>query len=301
MPFRERFQDRSLLGTHPVYVLLIVSAILFLTEGFAMLTVPMLPPMRAWVLALLDASVVVAAAVPAMWFFVLVPARRLYRARGLLLRQMFEIQERERATLASDLHDEVGQNLTTVIVGLKTIEDAKAFSEAIERARQLRQSASLGLDEVRRLARGLRPGVLVDLGLTAAVERLCEDFEKINQLRVTLTIDLPCGQRSVMIETAIYRVLQELLTNVSRHARASQVEVSLSADDEEIRLRVEDNGCGIVEKKVDDSRSFGESFGLSSIRERARVLGGIMYASSIPGRGTAIDVRLPVQIPNFTS
>jgi signal transduction histidine kinase len=293
VPFREVNHDASLLATHPLRVLVIVAAVMFVVEGLLMLILPRLPFTDERVLALIDASALVAATVPALWFLVLVPVRRMYGYRGKLLQKMFQVHEEERARLASDLHDEVGQHLTTVIVGLRTIEDADSLDIAMERARHVRQSASIGLDEVRRLVRGLRPGVLDDLGLVAAIERLCEDFEMAHSVRVTLTVDIDDLQRHPMVDTALYRMLQEALTNVARHANASQVEVVLTTHEGGIFMRVADNGCGVPPVTLDEARTGRRSIGVLSMQERTRLLGGMMTFASAPGQGTTVEITLP--------
>jgi signal transduction histidine kinase len=142
---------------------------------------------------------------------------------------------------------------------------------------------------VRRIATELRPGILDDLGLVAAIEWAGEDFQA--RTGTTCRLDLPREDIAVDPEcaTAIFRILQETLTNVARHADASEVGVRLAKADGELSLEVHDNGKGIPEDKL----SNGESLGILGMRERAMLLGGELTISCPPGKGTTVRVRIP--------
>ncbi len=214
--------------------------------------------------------------------------------RGELLHRLFRAQDEERARIARDLHDEIGQHLTALLVGLKTIESVSNLETAKARAGELRGLAAIAHDEVRRLARGLRPGVLEELGLEAAVGRLCEDFERAHGTTVRLDVAPDaCAGLSPAVETSLYRILQESLTNVARHAEATEVEVALHRSDDSITLSVVDRGRGFPGERTESSTAKG-AIGLASIRERALMLGGACLIRSEPGRGTTVQVSIPV-------
>lgn len=300
MPQRDVYGDAAFSPIDPRRVVAVVLLVVFITEGAIMLLFPILPTWTREPLAssVLDATVLSLATAPALWFLVVRPSRGMFLARGRMIEHLFDIQERERTRLAGDLHDEVGQHLTAVIVGLKTVESSSSLPDAVAHAARLREAAARGLDEVRRLVRGLRPGVLVDLGLPAAVERLCEDFETNHGVKVTLALDLAEDRQSeVVLETAIYRMLQETLTNIARHARASAADVTLSWDRRLATLQIADNGCGFVAHNTDEPRSPLQSYGLNSIRERARILGGQVAVRSGAGMGTTVTIKIPFRQP----
>ena len=142
---------------------------------------------------------------------------------------------------------------------------------------------------VRRIATELRPGILDDLGLVAAIEWAGEDFEA--RTGTPCRLDLPQDDFAVDPEqaTAIFRIFQETLTNVARHAEARTVEVRLAKENDDLTLEVHDNGKGIPEDKL----SRGESLGILGMRERAMLLGGELTISGPPGNGTTVQVRIP--------
>jgi signal transduction histidine kinase len=278
-------------------VFTLVLLLVFSAEGAIMLLLPALPDGWHGTLleGLVDASSLTLVTAPAVWLLAVAPLRRLFEARGLLLRRLFESQEQERARIARDLHDGVGQNLTALLVGLRTIEEAGDLATAGSRARELREIASAAHGEVRQLARGLRPVVLEELGLTSAVERLCEDFQRTHGVEVTLEIELASGPRLDRgAETAIYRIVQEGLANVARHAQARAVEVLLRAEAERLVLALRDDGRGFDAADLGGDGREG-SFGLASIRERALMLGGDCVVRSRRGEGTSIEIRIPLK------
>jgi signal transduction histidine kinase len=279
----------------PTRVFVLVLLVVFSMEGAIMGLLPELPgTLHGTVLeGLLDAATLTLAVAPAVWLLAVAPLRQLFEARGRLLRRLFESQEQERAHIARDLHDGVGQNLTALQIGLRTIEEAADLATARSRARDLREVAATAHGEVRSLARGLRPVILEELGLLSAVERLCEDFERTHGVKVTLERDpMPARRLEATAETAIYRMVQEGLSNVARHADARQVAVRLGTQGRALSIR--DDGRGFDARDVERRRRNGGSFGLASLRERTRMLGGECTVRSAPGEGTAIEIRIPL-------
>lgn len=281
----------------PTRVFALVLLVVFASEGAIMLLLPRLPPAWHGTVAdsLIDASLLTLATAPILWLLVVLPLRRLFEARGRLLRRLFESQEQERARVARDLHDGLGQDLTALLVGLRTIEEASDLETAGARARRLREVAAAAHGEVRRLARGLRPVVLEELGLVTALERLGEDFERTHGIRVALACDaLAPGRLAPAAEAAIYRIAQEALANVARHAGATRVELRLQIEDRALLLAIRDDGRGFDAEALASRRDGEGGFGLASMRERSWMLGGDCALRSVAGEGTAIEIRIPL-------
>jgi signal transduction histidine kinase len=149
------------------------------------------------------------------------------------------------------------------------------------------------------LARGLRPGVLEELRLEAAIERVCEDFQGTHQIPVQLAIaPHACDDLSMTMETSLYRILQEGLTNAARHAHATGIEVSLERRENRITLRITDHGKGFRQADAEESAKATGKIGLASIRERALMLGGDCKIHSELGKGTTVQISIPVAGPN---
>jgi two-component system sensor histidine kinase UhpB len=291
-------KDLPFAANYPLRVFALVMFVIFAVEGAIMLAFPVLP---AWTRApvvdgFLDASVLTLVTGPAVWWLAVAPVRRLLEARGELLHKMFRAQDEERARIARDLHDEIGQHLTALLVGLKTIESVPDLETAKVRARELRDLGAAAHEEVRRLARGLRPGVLEELGLEAAVCRMAEDFERMHETTVRVDV-LPgaCDGLSVAAETSLYRSLQEALTNAARHAEAEEIDIRLQRAGNSITLTVVDHGRGFRLDDPEESVGSADSLGLASIRERALMLGGQCTIRSELGRGTTVQVSIPVR------
>jgi signal transduction histidine kinase len=293
---RQRFADLVLAPQSPTRVFALVLLVVFAVEGAIMLILPRLP--QGWhgtvADSLLDASLLAIVTAPALWLLVVSPLRVLFDARGRLLRRLFDSQEQERAHIARDLHDGLGQDLTALMVGLRTIEQAGDLETVRTRAGELRELAATAHGEVRRLARGLRPVVLEELGLFAALERLGEDFQRTHQVKVTLEGDaLPPRRLEPAAEAALYRIAQESLANVARHAQARAVELVLRHEGESLLLSIRDDGRGFDAADLEALKGREGSFGLASIRERASMLGGDCSVRARPGEGTTIEIRVP--------
>jgi signal transduction histidine kinase len=209
--------------------------------------------------------------------------------RNRLIEQVMTAQDDERRRVARELHDETGQSLTALLVGLRTIEGSKTAAQAIELAHRLRATTAQTLINVGRLWRGLHPGVLDDLGLGAAVRRHAEEFAGTYRIGVNVqTEGLKADGLSPLLQATVYRVLQEALTNVARHAGARSVSVRLVRGEGLVELRVQDDGNGFKPGK-------SGRLGLRGMRERASLLGGSVEVESRPGAGTTITARIPVR------
>jgi signal transduction histidine kinase len=291
----------SLNAIRPGRLFVIMLLLVFAVEGAIMVALPWFPRWaRSHLIeGLSDAALLTLVMAPALWWLAVRPLQQIFQARGQLLHELFNVQEQERTRIARDLHDEIGQHLTALLVGLKTIEAATDLDTAKRRADQLRELTSKAHLEVRRLARGLRPDVLEELHLEAAIERLCEDFQEIHRIAVRLEIEPGAGQGlTTTVETSLYRILQEALTNAARHASATAIEVWLDRGENGITLRVADNGLGFAVQEANHSAGASGKIGLASIRERAVLLGGECRVLSGKGTGTAIQVTVPAVDPN---
>ena len=203
------------------------------------------------------------------------------------------VREAERAKIASEVHDDLGQILTALNIDFAWLSkrlpaDHAVFEQKLTSMRGLLNSA---IQTVKRVALELRPGILDDLGLAAAIEWQGQDFEKRTEVRFTLKIE---GQRVTLDRdrtTAMFRIFQEALTNVATHAKATKVRVILTQGIRRLRLEIRDNGKGIQSKEIANPTSFG----LIGIRERVRALGGRVRIQGIEGKGTIVAVSIPVQ------
>jgi signal transduction histidine kinase len=199
------------------------------------------------------------------------------------------VREQERSRIARELHDELGQSLTALRMDLGWL---KNKCVGIDGAVAERLTASLGLVErtveaVRRISEDLRPRMLDDLGLAAAVEHHVDRFSARTGIACSLAMNREEFDIGGAQATALYRIVQEALTNIARHARATRVIIRIEQLDEGMHLMVEDDGCGFTETAA------GDKFGLVGMRERVQMLAGRLQVDSAAGHGTAIDVWLP--------
>jgi two-component system, NarL family, sensor histidine kinase UhpB len=217
----------------------------------------------------------------------------------LLASHLESAREAERTRIAREIHDEFGQLLTGFKIDLSWLE--KKISAQPETSRELlcekvRTMTSLLGDMVlcvRRISAELRPGVLDDLGLAAAVEWQAKDFQRRTGIKVAVKSEWPDGPMPREIATALFRVLQESLTNVARHAEANNVRVKLAEQDGKIILQIKDDGRGITEAELSKSGAFG----LMGMRERILPLRGLCEIHGIRGKGTTVSISVPIEQP----
>ncbi len=215
------------------------------------------------------------------------------------------IREEERARIAREIHDELGQALTALKIDLSWLGDQ--FTES-RRSGDLSQTTGeaqpilakiqsmfglidMTIQSVRRIATELRPGMLDDLGLVAAIEWQAQDFQRRTGIQCKLFIE--SEEDAVLdkeLSTALFRIFQETLTNVARHAQATKVNITLTESTGTLRLEIEDNGKGITEEDISDPKSLG----LLGTRERALLFGGDVNITGSPGKGTRISVSIPL-------
>lgn len=216
-------------------------------------------------------------------------------ARRYLLASLVRTQEDERYRLSRELHDGAGQILTSLLLRLKMLEKKVTPGELGQDISLLLNLVSSSIEQIRELSHRLRPAALEEFGLAFALENLIEDLFGGTGVKFECSARLDIPDLPKEIETALYRIAQEALTNVLKHARAAHVRLELLTTPISICLRVEDDGCGF------DVDAFpldppGEHLGLISMQERAEMLGGSLVVSSAPGEGTAIDVRIPLPV-----
>ncbi len=221
-------------------------------------------------------------------------ADEVRRERELLRRQLLErviaAQEEERRRISRELHDSTSQSLTSLMVGLRTLENACDSPDVHCQTQELRQITGQVLEDVHNLAVQLRPAVLDDLGLPAALERLAQEWQKRHQIRADVMVHLGGERLPESIETALYRIVQEALTNVARHAQARSVSVLVERRSQDVVAVIEDDGSGF---DVNQTHADGH-LGLAGIRERAELLGGSLIIESNPGHGASLYIQLPL-------
>ena len=202
------------------------------------------------------------------------------------------VREEERRSLARDIHDDLGQALTALkmdlsMLGKKFPKDQKTLFDKTQAISKLMDTS---IKTVKRISTELRPDVLDDLGLTAAIEWQAEEFQQ----RTGITCEVTSDPRDIILDrdrsTAIFRIFQESLTNVARHAQATRVTASLKEKAGTLELKVRDNGRGINKEQISDPKSFG----LIGMRERVYPWEGQVKIKSVPGKGTTVAVRIPL-------
>ena len=204
------------------------------------------------------------------------------------VRRVVEAQELERKRLARELHDETGQALTSILLGLKPLEDVTSGSgrEAVAALRELVVST---LQDVRRLAVELRPSALDDLGLVPAIDRLAQSFGE-SGLRVDVEAHIGEGRLSEPVETTLYRIVQEALTNVAKHAEARHLSITLTRKNGSVVAIIEDDGKGFDPNAVESN-----GLGLLGMRERLALVGGTLRVEAAAGAGTTIAAEVPLR------
>lgn len=191
-------------------------------------------------------------------------------------------QEGERQRIARELHDEIGQSLTVALLSLKPVVD-RAPDGFREEVLQAQEAVRSSLDEVRQVAHRLRPGVLADLGLESALRSLCTEFERSSGVPVRLDVDADLGDLGADTELVLYRVAQEGLTNVARHAGASRVRLALTAEEGQVVLVIRDDGRG---------GEFREGAGIRGMRERALLIGARLTVENSSAGGTVVQLTV---------
>ncbi len=209
-----------------------------------------------------------------------------------LASRMVRQHEEQRRRISRELHDETAQVFSAVKLNLGLVSESAQAEEAA-RLEQVLELIDTGIDSIRRVTQDLRPSVLDELGLLPALHALAGDFGETTDLAIRFVAPNALPELSSEAELALFRVLQEGLTNVARHAQASAVEVTVESKEEQIVVHVRDNGCGLQTGGVDRLSDEGR-LGLVGMRERIAGLGGSVSVTGDPGTGVDLSVRLPL-------
>jgi signal transduction histidine kinase len=225
-------------------------------------------------------------------------AQRREALRGDLLRRIVAAQESERQRIARELHDETGQALTAIGLGLRGV--ATTVRQDVDKAalhlRQLEGLVATSLDELQRVIADLRPSHLDDLGLAAALRWYTGEVERRTSLNIDFEVKGDREELPMEVVTALFRVTQEALNNIVKHAEAQHASVYLIYGDEAAKVFVVDDGCGFDLKRQIGDR---QSWGLEGMRERASLIGGELDIYSKPGKGTQVEVTIPYIQPEL--
>jgi signal transduction histidine kinase len=204
------------------------------------------------------------------------------------MRRIVQAQELERTRLARELHDETGQALTSILLGLRSLEQAVSSKDSGERVRAVRDLVVSTLQDVRRLAVELRPAALDDFGLEPALQRLADMHRQDAGVQVDLAVRLGRDRLPTDVETTMYRIVQESLTNIAKHAGAARISILVTRKENSAVVVVEDDGAGF------DTQGATDGLGLSGMRERVALVGGRLRVESGPTTGTTIAAEIPL-------
>jgi len=205
---------------------------------------------------------------------------------------MESVREEERTNIAREIHDELGQILTSLKIDLSWLTKrlSKKQESLIEKTKYMYELIDVAVQTVKRISTELRPGALDDLGISAAIEWQAREFERRTEIKVQFNAVPGDFVLDRDLSTSIFRIFQEALTNVVRHAGATRVRVNLRKGKDGILLRISDDGKGIKPRQITDPKAFG----LIGMRERARFWGGEVKISGTPGKGTMVAVSIPL-------
>lgn len=222
--------------------------------------------------------------------------QRSFELLRSLSQRLDVVREQERTRIARELHDELGVRMTCMKMDLSRLlamlrESVLPRERMEEKIRSMNAEVDTTIAEVQRLAAELRPGVLDDLGLVAAIEWQCQDFERRSGIRCLCEASFDQIKISPARATAAFRICQEALVNVARHAKASFVRVLVKESGHDVLIEIQDNGQGIPSEKLNDAASLG----LLGMRERSMAIGGRLEIAGWPGKGTTVTLRLRCQ------
>jgi signal transduction histidine kinase len=218
--------------------------------------------------------------------------RRSHAQLRALTGHLQYVREEERTRIAREVHDELGQAMTSLKLDLSWLSGKLAGNKILQKKiRAMSAQAGETILAIRRIATELRPGVLDSLGLAAAIEWQAADFQERTGIRCTVKIAVKEAIWDREFSTVCFRIFQETLTNIIRHADATRVVVHMTQAGSDLTLSVADNGRGISEKEVSDARSIG----LAGMRERVAQVGGVVLIVGQPKRGTTVTMRVPIQ------
>jgi signal transduction histidine kinase len=201
-----------------------------------------------------------------------------------------QVRENERVAISRELHDDLGQSLTAVKIDLGIIKKMITNEDVVMKINKVTVLVGDTIKTVQRLTSQLRPDIIDDLGIEAAIEWYTNEFSERTGIAISLDMD-PCINISAYDSLTIFRIMQESLTNIARHSKAIKVDIELCKDESFTSLKISDNGIGITEEQQNSRHAFG----LISMKERAASLGGTFEISSKTGNGTTIKISLPLK------
>lgn len=302
---RIRERERRRLFESPALLLAVLLAAAFVAEVVIMFVLSRIPHPSRLLESILDATLLSAILYPCLFSLIYRPLVLHITERRRVEEELHSSQERlrsysnalqvlredERTRISREIHDELGQSLTALKLDLAWL--ARRLGEAAGPLRDKAASLTRDVDDiigaVKKISAELRPGILDDLGLGAAVEWQAREFERRTGIRCRVAVEPEDLSPDRDRATSLFRILQEALTNVARHAEATEVEVRLEEGHGELVLEVRDDGKGISGDGIADPASLG----LLGIRERALAWGGSAEIAGTPGKGTRVRVALP--------
>lgn len=215
-------------------------------------------------------------------------------ANRLRASQIINAQEQERKRIARELHDETSQVLTSLLISLAVLEEAVTAPEAHSRIAETRMLAHQTLRAIRNLSIDLRPSALDDLGLLPALRWYVKEYQQKFPIEVDFDASGFKERLPAEMETALYRIVQESLTNIARHSQARKASVTLYESNDAVYATIQDNGHGFDKEPIQKTQDNGRGLGLVGMHERAHLLDGNLSIESMPGHGTTIKVCIPV-------
>jgi signal transduction histidine kinase len=208
-----------------------------------------------------------------------------------LAAHLISVREEERAHIAREIHDELGQVLTGIKMEVGWLAKRLKEPSLLEKTDSMSKLIDSTVQTVRKIATGLRPEMLDDMGLIAAVGWQAKDFQKRTGIRCRTKLPPEGTKLDLDVSTTAFRIFQEILTNVARHSRATRVDIDLAVTEELLKLEVADNGVGIPDSDLNGRKSLG----LLGMQERALLFGGTVRISGTPGHGTSVSVQIPIR------
>lgn len=217
--------------------------------------------------------------------------------RGELLGRVVSAQEEERKRLARELHDQTGQSLLGLAMGLRSVETLMETQPALaeQRLQELERLSACAVDDLRQMIADLRPAQLDDLGLVPALRDMANNVAARSKMQVEMNTFGPRRRLRVQVETILYRLAQEALNNAARHSRATRVTMNLDFSGQAVALEIRDNGVGFLPELVLKPQSPRRAWGLLGMQERVALVGGTLEIDSTPGTGTRLRAHIPVE------
>ena len=214
----------------------------------------------------------------------------------LISKGVLRVQEAERGRIARELHDGVGQSLTALKMQIELMEQSASTEDSAlaRRLAELKEIADRSLQDVRQISQLLRPQMLDDLGLVPTLRWLARSIRQRTGVEVDLRVDGIDDRLEADLETLVYRVAQEALTNVAKHARAKAARVEVRRDPGKLSMIVKDNGVGFDVAQVFGGQEHERGFGLHGMRDRVQLFGGCIEVRSSPANGTVIEIEIPL-------